>query len=74
MHVHTDSESDSGDPSAPDAGNLDDSNDGGHFDQDAELPGEEREDDEVVWNRPGIMLEWRAHRCVWSMSSSAGAS
>ena len=46
MHVHTDSESDIEDSSAPDAGNLEDSNDGGHIDQDAELPGDEREDDD----------------------------
>ena len=49
MHVHTDCESDIEDSSAPvppDAGNLEDSNDGGHIDQDAELPGDEREDDD----------------------------
>ena len=46
MHVHTDSESDSEDLSAPDAGNLEDSNDGGPIDQHAELPGDEREDDD----------------------------
>ena len=46
MHVHTDSESDSENSSAPDAGNLKDPNDGGHIDQDAELPGAEREDDD----------------------------
>ena len=46
LHVHTDSESDSEDLSAPDTGNLDDSNDGGPIDQDAELPGDEREDDD----------------------------
>ena len=49
MHVHTDCESDIEDSSAPvppDAENLEDSNDGGHIDQDAELPGDERGDDE----------------------------
>ena len=46
MHVQTDSESDSEDSSVPDAGNLDDRNDGGHIDQDAELPEDEREDDD----------------------------
>ena len=49
MHVHTDCESDIEDSSAPvppDAENLEDSNDGGHIDQDAELPGDEREDDD----------------------------
>jgi hypothetical protein len=45
MH-HTDSESDSEDSSVPDVGNLEDSNDGGHIDQDAELPRDEREDDD----------------------------
>jgi hypothetical protein len=46
MHVHTDSESDIEDSSAPDAGNLEDSNDGGHIDPDVEEPGDEREDDD----------------------------
>ena len=49
MHVHTDCESDIEDSSAPvppDAGNLEDSNDGGHIDPDVEEPGDEREDDD----------------------------
>ena len=43
---HTDSESDSEDSSVPDAGNLGDSNGGGHIDPDVEEPGDEREDDD----------------------------
>ena len=46
MHVHTDAESDIEDSSAPDAGILEDSNDGGHIDPDVEEPGDEREDDD----------------------------
>jgi hypothetical protein len=43
---HTDSESDSEDSSVPDAGNLGDSNGGGHIDPDMEEPGDQREDDD----------------------------
>lgn len=46
MHVHTDSESDSENSSAPDEGNLENLNDGGHIDPYAEVPGNEREDDD----------------------------